>query len=118
MRHAIAQTGSAVLPGAGRDAGGVTVVGAETFGQRQRGDPIPGNAEGPKRVFGMPGGQDRYRAPRREPQRVLGFPVDWFGGADVEFFRSFIHPIRAYRRWDRRRRLGAYALDEDVDRRR
>ena len=79
---------------------------------------MPGNAEEPKRVFGMPGGQDRYRAPRREPQRVLGFPVDLFGGADVEFFRSFIHPIRAYRRWDRRRRLGAYALDEDVDRRR
>ncbi|MGD0934442.1 MAG: hypothetical protein ABR922_07695 [Streptosporangiaceae bacterium] len=114
MRHAIAQTGSAVLPGPGRDAGGVTVVGAETPGQRQRGDPMPGNAEEPNRVFGMPGGQDRYRAPRREPQRVLGFPVDWFGGADVEFFRSFIHPIRAYRRWDRRRRLGAYALDEDV----
>jgi hypothetical protein len=44
--------------------------------------------------------------------------VDWFGGVDVEFFRSFIHPIRACRRWDRRRRLGAYALDEDVDRRR
>ncbi len=79
---------------------------------------MPGNAEEPKRVFGLPGGQDRYRPPRREPQRVLGFPVDWFGGVDVEFFRSFVHPIRAYRRWDRRRRLGAYALDEDVDRRR
>jgi hypothetical protein len=118
MRYAIAETSWAGPARCGPRRGRRYRGGAETLGKRQRGDPMPGNAEEPKRVFGMPGGQDRYQAPRREPQRALGFPVDWFGGVDVEFFRSFIHPIRAYRRWDRRRRLGAYALDEDVDRRR
>ena len=48
----------------------------------------------------------QHRREGEEPQRALGIPVDWFAGVDVEFFRSFLHPVKAYRRWDRRRRLG------------
>jgi hypothetical protein len=36
-----------------------------------------------------------------------------FGGVDREFFRSFAHPVKAYKRWSRRRRLGPYAVDDD-----
>ncbi len=68
-----------------------------------------------ERILGMP--RRRHRREGEEPQRALGMPVDWIAGADVEFFRSFLHPVKAYRRWDRRRRLGAYALDDEDDRR-
>jgi hypothetical protein len=65
---------------------------------------------------GMPGSRPQARQ-GEEPQHALGLPVDWFGGVDVEFFRSFLHPRKAYRRWSRRRRLGAYAVDDDGTRR-
>jgi hypothetical protein len=65
------------------------------------------------RVFGVPVGREA-RASRPEPQRVLGFPVAVAQSVDTEFFRGFVHPVRAYRRWSRRRRLGAYAVDEDT----
>jgi hypothetical protein len=45
---------------------------------------------------------------------VLGFPVDTFRNVDVEFFQGFLHPVKSYRRWSRRRRLGVYAVDEDT----
>jgi hypothetical protein len=50
-----------------------------------------------------------------EPQRVMGYPVDSLGPspADVEWLRSLAHPIRTYKRWLRRRRLGPYVTDED-----
>jgi len=65
-------------------------------------------------MFGVPvGGQGRPRRRGEEPQRALGFPADVFGTIDVEFFRGFLHPVRAYRRWERRRRLGAFALDDE-----
>jgi hypothetical protein len=67
------------------------------------------------RVLGVPRRQDRREG--EEPQRALGIPVDWIADVDVAFFRSFVHPIKAYRRWDRRRRLGAYALDDEDERR-
>ena len=35
---------------------------------------------------------------------------------DTEFFRSFLHPVKGYRRWYRRRRLGAYAVDDEDER--
>jgi hypothetical protein len=74
---------------------------------------MPGDQEEPRRMFGAPmGGSARQQ--RREPQRVLGFPVDMFAHADVEFFRGLLHPVKSYRRWSRRRRLGAYAVDEDT----
>ena len=69
----------------------------------------------PNRVLGVPWTRDP-RAPRqdREPQRVMGFPVDWFSGIDLSGLRSLAHPVRGYRRWRRRRRLGPYATDDDL----
>jgi hypothetical protein len=74
----------------------------------------------PNRVLGFPqrrkphAGQDHDPTPYREPQRVMGFPVDWFGPVlDGEWVESLAHPVRTYRRWLRRRRLGPYAVDED-----
>jgi hypothetical protein len=76
----------------------------------------------PNRVLGFPqrrkphAGQDREPHARqdREPQRVMGFPVDLFGPVlDGEWVDSLAHPVRMYRRWLRRRRLGPYAIDED-----
>jgi hypothetical protein len=48
-----------------------------------------------------------------ESQRVMGFPVDWFGSDGRDQARPLAHPIRGYKRWLRRRRLGPYAVDED-----
>jgi hypothetical protein len=41
---------------------------------------------------------------------MMGYPVDSIGPtpADIEWFRSWLHPIRMYQRWRRRRRLGPY----------
>jgi hypothetical protein len=49
-----------------------------------------------------------------EPQHVMGFPVGSFGPgpAEREQLRSLAHPIRTYKKWLRRRRLGPYAIDE------
>jgi len=62
---------------------------------------------------GVQGGHAGQARQGEEPQRVMGFPVDWFGHADLDWFRSMAHPVRTYRRWVRRRRLGPYAVDED-----
>src|SRR5450755_2556952 len=43
-------------PGAGRDAGGVT-VGAETLGKRQRGDPCPGTQKNQNEFSACPAGR-------------------------------------------------------------
>jgi hypothetical protein len=67
----------------------------------------------PNRVLGMPWPSGPRARQGQEPQRVMGFPVDWFGQVDVEWFRSMAHPVRTYRRWVRRRRLGPYAVDDD-----
>ena len=67
----------------------------------------------PNRVLGMPRGTDRYARQGEEPQRVMGIPVDWFGHVDPRIQRSLTHPIRAYRQWKLRRRLGPFAPDED-----
>ena len=74
---------------------------------------MPGDGQGSNRMFGGPRGPEA-RANRPEPQRVLGFPVTMFSHVDTEFFRGFVHPVKTYRRWSRRRRLGAYAVDEDT----
>ncbi len=65
----------------------------------------------PGRLLGMPRGRRDPNAP--EPQHILGFPADWFGQVDKEWFRSFVHPVQACRRWLSRRREGAYAVDDD-----
>ncbi len=72
--------------------------------------------EEPRRVMGIPVRDLGPHARRdEEPQRVLGFPIDSLGPglADRERFRLLAHPIRTYKRWGRRRRLGPYATDED-----
>ena len=74
---------------------------------------MPGDGEGSNRMFGVPRGPEA-RANRPEPQRVLGFPVTVFSTVDTELFRGFAHPVKACRRWSRRRRLGAYAVDDDT----
>ena len=56
---------------------------------------------------------DRHASQGEEPQRVMGFPVGSFGPGTAEGLRSLAHPIRTYKRWARRRRLGPYATDED-----
>jgi hypothetical protein len=57
---------------------------------------------------------DRHRRREEEPQRVAGFPLGPVGRtpADLRWLGSLAHPIRAYKRWARRR-LGFYATDED-----
>ena len=72
--------------------------------------------EEPQRVMGIPVRNLGPHARRgEEPQRVMGFPVDSLGPgpADREWLRSLAHPVRTYKRWVRRRRLGPYAKDED-----
>jgi hypothetical protein len=49
----------------------------------------------------------------KELRRVLGVPVDWYGPLDWDWLRSLRHPIKAYKRWTLRRRLGPYAPDEN-----
>jgi hypothetical protein len=72
---------------------------------------VSNRPEEPNRGLGMTWARRDPNAP--EPQHILGFPADMFGGVDREFFRSFAHPVKAYRRWSRRRRLGPYAVDDD-----
>lgn len=69
--------------------------------------------EEPDRVSGAPRRQGAYARQGEAQQHVLGLPRDWFSQVDTEFFRSFLHPVKGYRRWSRRRRLGAYAVDDD-----
>ena len=67
----------------------------------------------PNRAFGMPRTQDPHARQGEEPQHVMGVPVDWIGPVDPDLTWSLAHPIRAYRRWRLRRRLGPYAPDDD-----
>ena len=69
--------------------------------------------EEPHRFLGMPTGEHRQLRPSEEQQRVLGFPVGSFGSVDREWFLSMAHPVRTYKQWARRRRLGPYVTDED-----
>ena len=70
------------------------------------------NREERNKVFGMPRGVDPYARQGEEPQRVLGVPVDWFGPVDPALVRALRHPIKEYKRWARRRRLGFLAAEE------
>src|SRR5690242_20619291 len=72
--------------------------------------------EEPQPVLGLPV-RDHGPHARRDiaPKRVLGFPVNSLGPepAGREQLLSLVHPIRTYKRWARRRRLGPYATDQD-----
>ena len=74
---------------------------------------MPRDQYEPNRVMGIPWTRDPQGRWDYEPKRVMGFPVDWSGEVDLDWVRSLAHPVRGYRRWLRRRRLGPYALDED-----
>ncbi len=71
----------------------------------------------PKRVLGFPVRTGPRVKRDEESQRVMGFPVDGFSGSvhhlDRDQVWPLLHPIRGYKRWLRRRRLGPYAVDED-----
>ena len=71
------------------------------------------NHEERNRVLGIPVGPDPRRRQGEEQQHVMGFPADVFEDVNLDGLRSLAHPVRAYRRWARRRRLGPYATDED-----
>jgi len=43
----------------------------------------------------------------------MGLPADLFDGVNLDGLSFLAHPIRAYKRWARRRRLGPYATDEN-----
>jgi hypothetical protein len=78
---------------------------------------MPRDQEESNRFLGMPLRTDRQVRQRPESQRVLGFPVDWFAGIDLDWISSLAHPVRSYRQWQRRRRLGPYLTEEDEPRR-
>jgi hypothetical protein len=88
---------------------------------QQRRDRVPGTPAGPReqrpepqRVMGLPVELFRPRSRNEEePQRVLGFPVETFGSVDLDWLQPLAHPVRAYKRWAERRRLGVYAPDDD-----
>ena len=67
----------------------------------------------PNRLLGFPVRTGQRVKRDEESQRVMGFPVDGFGGGDRVQVGPLAHPIRGYKRWLRRRRLGPYAVDED-----
>ena len=64
------------------------------------------------RVFGMPTGRSPQGKQGEEQQHVMGFPADWFEDVNLDGLTFLVHPIRAYKRWARRRRLGPYASYE------
>lgn len=65
------------------------------------------------RVSGIPTGRSPHGRQGEEQQHVLGFPVDWFDQVKLDELWFLVHPIRSYKRWARRRRLGPYATDEE-----
>jgi hypothetical protein len=72
-----------------------------------------GRGEEPQRVMGQPIWDVGPHSRPDEPQRVMGYPIDSVGPtpADIEWFKSWLHPIRTYNRWMRLRRLGPYDLE-------
>ena len=74
------------------------------------------DGEEPKKVLGMVRRDiGPHARPDEEPRHVLGVPVDWYGPVDDDPLHSLKHPIKAYKRWILRRRLGPYAPDDEDD---
>jgi hypothetical protein len=72
---------------------------------------VADNREERNRFLGMPRA-DPHARQGEEPRHFLGVPVDWYGPVDRDVFRSLAHPVKRYKRWMLRRRLGPYAPDE------
>lgn len=88
----------------------VSPMDAQEHAQMSRG------GEEPNKVFGMVRRDIGPHARQdKEPQHVLGVPVDWYGPVDGAWLRSLRHPIKAYKRWTLIRRLGPYAPDDEDD---
>jgi hypothetical protein len=64
----------------------------------------------PQRAMGQPIWDLGPNSRPDEPQRVMGQPIDSVGPspADIEWLKSWLHPVRMYKRWLRRRRLSPY----------
>ena len=78
------------------------------------GCPVSRDSEEPNKVLGMVRRDIGPHAFQDQEQRhVLGVPVDWYPSLDGVGLQSLRHPIKAYRRWTLRRRLGPYAPDEN-----
>jgi hypothetical protein len=65
------------------------------------------------RFLGIPIGTGPHDRQGEERQHVMGFPADALDGLNLNGLRSLAHPIRGYKRWARRRRLGPYATEDD-----
>jgi hypothetical protein len=64
------------------------------------------------KVLGVPRGTDPNARTGNEQQRILGMPADWYGPVNRDLLRSLRHPVKAYRHWMLRRRLGPFAPEE------
>lgn len=73
---------------------------------------MSGNQEERNRFLGFPVSRDPHRQHGGEQQRVMGFPANWPDHASLDGLRFLVHPVREYKRWVRRRRLGPYAAEE------
>jgi len=65
----------------------------------------------PNRILGMPRGTGPHARQDEERRHVMGMPVDWLDPVDLRL-KALKHPVRAYRQWRLRRRLGPYAPDD------
>jgi hypothetical protein len=74
---------------------------------------VSNDGEERNRFLGIPIGTGSHDRQGEERQRVMGFPADALDGLDLHWLSPLVHPIREYKRWARRRRLGPYVTDED-----
>jgi hypothetical protein len=73
---------------------------------------MPSDQEERNTFFGIPRGAGSSARQDEETRRVLGVPVDWYGPVDPDLFRSLRRPIKTYKQWLLRRRLGPFAPEE------
>lgn len=67
-----------------------------------------------KRFLGFPVGPNPHAPHPDEQQRIFGVPVGSIGPLDMRWFRSLLHPVRSVKRWNRRRALGPFAVDDEI----
>ena len=73
--------------------------------------------EEPQHVLGQPiWDLGPHARQDEEPQHLLGYQIDSLAASAVDraLFHALVHhPVRTYKQWLSRRRLGPYAPDED-----